>query len=148
MSRKSVIFGLFRLVMTWILPVRSTIKSRLLSPGGLTKAVGYSKRSPGNASKVVYWWGSKGSARVEFGSRLSSPAKTRCRAVDSARQKTRNRRNLPIVHTRINTRMKHKQIAQLCGKRKFCLSGLQGVGRESGAKRGVKPGGRHEMVLG
>src|SRR5947208_16310884 len=144
MSRKSVVFGLFRLVITWILPLCSTIKSRLLSPGGLTRAVGLSKRSPGNASKVAYWCGSKGSAREEFASRLNSPAKTTCRAVDSTRQRARNKRNLAIVYACINTRLEYKDIARLCGKRKFCLAGLWG-GWKIGARTAMSARSWHQI---
>jgi len=56
MSRKSVVFGLFRLVITWILPICSTIKSRLLSPADSPGPTGLSKRSPGTRQCGVLVW--------------------------------------------------------------------------------------------
>src|SRR5438552_658400 len=85
-------------------------------------AVGLSKLSPGKASTAAYRCGSKGSARVEFASRISSPAKTRCQAVDSPMQRATNRRNLLIVGVAIKTRLDHFQLCYL----EVVQSGLYG----------------------
>ena len=96
-----------------------------MSPGALTTAVGLSKLNPGKAATVVYWCGSRGSASVEFATRVNSAARIRCLAADSTRQTARNvnKGSRPIVvRSAIETLLEYLEIPFLAGKGKPCLA--------------------------
>jgi hypothetical protein len=74
MSRYVLVPGLARLGSTLMRPARSTTNSRLVSPGGVAKAMGAEKLSPGNAvSRVYVAAGLVGICRVVFETRVICP---------------------------------------------------------------------------
>jgi len=76
MSKKSVLVGFARLLITWIVPRCSIIKSRLVSPGGEAIPTGKCNSRPEKASAVVYpkTGGWDGIANVLFGTRSRGAA--------------------------------------------------------------------------